>query len=369
MIVDDSAVARHLLHWVLTEAGDFEVIDTVADGERAVGRVASLRPDLITMDLHLPGIDGLEVTRRIMRESPTPIAIVAASTNIDDSTIFEALEAGALTAVQRPLSPGQPDYLQRRRRLLTELRKVGRASLSDAPSPTPQKRRARPKPDSGAGARARASTVPVYLEPRPVEVIAIAASAGGPQALRKLLSGLPSVGLPPVLIVQHITEGFVTGLAEWLDGVAPGAVRLAADGERLTSGVTLLAPDDRHLTVTRDGRVRLLAAPAVAGHRPSATVMFESVAAAFGASAVGIVLTGMGRDGADGLQRIQAAGGLTIAEDPATAVVGGMPGAAIALGAAGHVLTLDAIGPSLATVLAKPRASSPSHPTRRRSTR
>lgn len=351
--MDDSAVARQLLHWVLTEAGDFEVIDVVADGERAVERVASLRPDLVTMDLHLPGIDGLEVTRRIMRQSPTAIAIVAASANMDDSTIFEALEAGALTAVQRPLSPGQPDYLKRRRRLLAELRTVARASFADTvPSRVATERRAGERGAAPVERRPPARTAP--LASRPVEVIAVAASTGGPQALRALLSGMPSGPLPPILIVQHITEGFVTGLTDWLGRAAPGSVRLATDGERLANGIILLAPDDRHLTVTRDGRVRLLASPAIGGHRPSATVLFESVAASFGSAAMGIVLTGMGRDGADGLLRLREAGGLTIAEDPATAVVGGMPGAAIALGAVDHVLPLPAIGPSLATVVGRP---------------
>ena len=132
VIVDDSAVARQLLHWTLTQAGDFEVVDTVPDGELAVDRVASLQPDLVTMDLHLPGIDGLEATRRIMQRSPTPIAIVAASANLDEAIIFEALAAGALAAIQRPLSPGQPDYLKRRRILLGELRTIARASSAGA---------------------------------------------------------------------------------------------------------------------------------------------------------------------------------------------------------------------------------------------
>lgn len=368
VIVDDSAVARQLLHRVLTDAGDFEIIDAVADGERAVDRVGSLRPDLVTMDLHLPGIDGLEVTRRIMRRSPTAIAIVAASTSIDHSTIFEALEAGALTAVQRPVSPGQPDYLRRRRQLLAELRSVAHASFPDSRVPATKEGRtvsrpAAPSKTDGAAAPSRSPR----LAPRPIDIIAIAASTGGPQALRRLLSGLPSVGLPPIVVVQHITEGFVAGLAEWLDSATPGAVRIAVDGERLVSGVTLLAPDDLHLTVTREGRVRLRTSPAAGSHRPSATVMFDSIAAAFGARALGIVLTGMGRDGAAGLLRIRQAGGLTIAEDPATAVVGGMPGASIALGAAGHVLPLEAIGPSLLTVLPRPSAAPLAPPVTRRS--
>ena len=367
VIVDDSAVARQLLHWTLTQAGDFEVVDTVPDGELAVDRVASLRPDLVTMDLHLPGIDGLEATRRIMQRSPTPIAIVAASANLDEAIIFEALAAGALAAIQRPLSPGQPDYLKRRRILLGELRTIARASSTGAARRPALEGRAVPRPVASADARLRKMALEQPGRPA-IALIAVASSTGGPQALRVLLSGLPPVLLPPILIVQHIADGFAAGLAGWLGSVASGPVRIAVDGERLTSGTILIAPDDRHLTVTPDGRVRLVASVPVDGHRPSATVLFESTAVAFGARGLGIILTGMGRDGADGLLRIHQAGGPTIAEDPATAVVGGMPGAAIALGAVDHVLPLAAIGPSLTTVLNQPRSSSITDRPIRRST-
>lgn len=350
VIVDDSAVARQLLHWTLTRAGDFEVIETVGDGERALERVEALRPDLVTMDLHLPGMNGLEVTRRIMRRTPTPIAIVAASANLNDATIFEALEAGALAAVQRPLAPGQPDYLGRRRRLLGELRAIGRSSLATRVSRTGQAAGRVSGRRHGPAAKALPPATPTS-DRRPLELIAVGASTGGPQALRSLLSGLPRANLPPLLVVQHMAEGFVAGLAAWLASDGRGSVRVATDGERLATGTVLIAPDGRHLTATRDGRVRLLASAPVGGHRPSANVLFESVAAAYGARAVGIILTGMGRDGADGLLRLHQAGGHTLAEDPATAVVGGMPGAAIALGAIDHVLPLPEIAPALARML------------------
>lgn len=352
VIVDDSAVARQLLHWTLTQAGDFEVIETVGDGERALERVEALRPDLVTMDLHLPGMNGLEVTRRIMRGTPTPIAIVAASANLNDATIFEALEAGALAAVQRPLAPGQPDYLRRRRRLLGELRAIGRSSLATGMSRTRQAAGQVSGRRHGPVAKALLPAAPTS-DRRPVELIAVGASTGGPQALRSLLSGLPRAELPPLLVVQHMAEGFVAGLAAWLASDGRGPVRVATDGQRLATGTILIAPDGRHLTATRDGRVRLLASAPVGGHRPSANVLFESVAAAYGAHGVGIILTGMGRDGADGLLRLHEAGGHTLAEDPATAVVGGMPGAAIALGAIDHVLPLPAIAPAIVRMLSR----------------
>lgn len=370
MIVDDSAVARQLLHWMLTRAGDFEVIETVGDGERAVERVAAARPDLVTMDVHLPGIDGLEATRRIMRRSPTPIAIVAASANIHDGIIFEALEAGALTVVQRPLAQGQPSYLRRRRVLLGELRAIAPARIArGAPSATATASTSRgPRVEP-----ARRHPSPYAGQSQSVELIAIAASTGGPQALKVFLSGLtdsrpagrPKLPLPPIVVVQHIAEGFVEGLASWLNADASGPVRVAVNGERLERGTILLAPDGRHLTVTPDGRVRLLSTPAVGGHRPSADTLFASVAAAYGSRAAGIVLTGMGRDGAEGLRELHATGAPTFAQDPATAVVGGMPAAAVDLGAVGQVLSLAALA-SVVERLAAPSSARSAAPGTRR---
>lgn len=365
VVVDDSAVARQLLYWLLSRAGDFEVVDTVADGERAIERVATLRPDLVTMDLHLPGMDGIEATRQIMQRAPTPIAVVAASANLDDVAIFDALAAGALVAVRRPLAPGQPDYLKRRARLLAELRTIARpASPPISRRPSGDVARTPPRGVELAGPAVR-RFVPAEGGRPPVAVIVVATSTGGPQALRTLLSGLPPGDLPPILIVQHIADGFAAGLARWLSTVVPGSARVASDGERLTRGSILVAPDDRHLTVTREGRVRLVESPPVAGHRPSATVLLTSAAEAFGPGALGIVMTGMGRDGADGLLRIRQAGGLTFAEDPATAVVGGMPGAAIAIGAVDHILPLDALAPAIASVIIRSQLPTAGGPGRR----
>jgi two-component system chemotaxis response regulator CheB len=344
LVVEDSAVARQLLTAILEDAGGFEVIDAVVDGERAVRRVADLRPDLVTMDLHLHGMDGLQATARIMRETPTPIAIVSASGNLNDQIVFEALRAGALTAVERPLPPGHPRYLARRRRLLNELRAAARARLSAI----------EPAPVAGLGRASTAGAAPVTpaIERR-VDLIAIAASTGGPVALSRLLSSLPRAGMPPIVVVQHIADGFVRGLASWLTGATQHTVRLAVDGESLTRDVTLLAPDERHLEVTADGRVALVPGSPVKRHRPSANRLLETVAATYGKHAAGIVLTGMGQDGAEGLLALRRAGGLTIAQDRASSIVYGMPAAAVALAAAERTLPLDSIGPFLRDLIAK----------------
>ncbi len=334
LVVDDSAVARQLLVAILQDAGDFEILETVTDGHVAVDRVAKLRPDLVTMDIHLPGLDGLAATTRIMRDTPTPIAIVSGSGNLNDMVVFDALRAGALTAVARPMPPGHPQYLVRRHHLLDELRTAAGARTRIARRETERAQR-------------RSVTSPVEsirTATRRTELVAIAGSTGGPAALEMLLGALPERGLPPILVVQHIAAGFVDGLASWLERSAPGPVRVARDGEPLASGVVLLAPDDYHLTVGPDRHVALQDDEPVGGHKPSANRLFESVANAYGSSAVGIVLSGMGRDGAEGLLALRRAGGLTIAQDRSTSVVFGMPSAALAIDGAQHALPIDAIG-------------------------
>lgn len=363
LIVDDSAVVRQLLHRTLTQAGDFVVVDAVSDGERATARVARLRPDLVTMDLHLPGLNGLEATREIMRRSPTAIAVVAASASLDDATIFEALEAGALTAVRRPLAPGQPGYLARRRELLAEFRAAVRAHQASgarsgqstldrrtggAEAPVFQLLPSREWAPAPTVSPPHGSIAPLGAR---VELIAVAASTGGPHALRALLASLANEDCPPVVVVQHIADGFTPGLATWLCTASRASVRLANHGDRLVRGEVLVAPEQRHLRVTREGIVQLAASPPVGGHRPSADVLFQSVAEAYGPRALGIVLTGMGRDGAEGLLALRQARGRTIVEDPSTAVVGGMPGSAIELGAAGAVYPLAVIGPAVVRML------------------
>lgn len=349
MVVDDSAVARQLLVSILQGAGDFEVIDAVSDGERAVALAGATRPDLITMDLHLPGINGIEAIRRIMAAAPIPIAVVSASSNLEDGAIFRALEAGALTVVKRPMPPGHLEYLRRRRGLLNELRKIARPEV-EATAPAVASKSGIPVRQV-APARDRVARRP---ENTRVDVIAIGASTGGPAALHAILRGLPRRTLPPIVVVQHMTPGFVAGLARWLSDVAPGPVRVARDGEALAPGVVLLAPDDHHMVIEPGGTVRLRATPPVGGHRPSATTLFESILSSFGARSIGVLLSGMGQDGAEGLAQLRQQGSVTIAQDRASSVVFGMPRAAVELGAVTHVLPLSEIAPALARLTSPP---------------
>ena len=337
VVTEDSAVARALLIAILDETPGFELVAAVPDGAAAVDAVARLRPSVVTMDLHMPRLDGVEATRRIMREVPTPIVVVTASSEVDGRLTYDALAAGALSVVAHPVGPSDARFAARRDALLAELRLmagvrvVRRIERAEPPESTPPVSTRRPV--------------------RPVQVVAIAASTGGPAALYRLLRDLPRDFTLPVLVVQHMSEGFIDGLARWLSDVAPGPVRVARNGDALTAGV-LLAPDGTHLRVTAEGTVRLDAGPLIGGHRPAATALLDSVAEVYGDRAIGVVLTGMGRDGVDGLARLRATGAVTLAQDAASSAVFGMPRAAVEAGVVERVLSITEMGPAIAAMVA-----------------
>lgn len=334
VVVDDSATVRDLLVAILHNAGDIEVVGTGSTGEEAIRLVSRLRPDVLAMDIRMPVMDGLEATRRIMRDTPTPIVIVTGSLMRDDIDLtLEALRAGALTIVNKPglADPDTCDKVVQAVRLMSSVPVIhhwnrGRRPASGAATPRPR--------------TANASS-------RPLRVIGLAASTGGPAALATILRALPAQFPLPILIVQHITNGFASGLAEWLSHQTDLRVALASHGDTVTAGTIWLAPDDYHLQVTGPGVVALSKQPPYHGLRPSASYLFQSLAQAYGAHAAGVILTGMGDDGCDGLETLHAAGGLTIAQNEQSCVVFGMPREAIARDAVDYVLPLDQIAPLL----------------------
>jgi two-component system, chemotaxis family, protein-glutamate methylesterase/glutaminase len=334
LVAEDSETARALLVSILGSDPEIEVVGQARDGVEAVELAQRLRPDVVTMDILMPRMDGLAATEEIMITAPTRIVIVTASgaqgaraDEVEGS--FEMLRLGALDVLMKPPGPESPGFQRARRRLVSSVKamsevKVVRRWRLTAPS----------KLDLGAepaGSGTRASTV------------AIAASTGGPPALHRLLSGLPSNFEAPVLVVQHITPGFAKGLAAWLDGVGPLRVKLAEEGEPLAPRTVYLAPDDRHLGVSDDLRVGLSDAGPIGGFRPSATFLFESVARVFGPSALAVILTGMGDDGVRGLRSVRRSGGRVIAQDELSSAVYGMPAAAIKAGVADVVLPIEEI--------------------------
>jgi two-component system, chemotaxis family, protein-glutamate methylesterase/glutaminase len=338
LVVEDSLTVRKRLVEVLNAAPDLEVIGEAADGKHGIELCESLRPDVVTLDMMMPVMTGLSATEYIMAFCPTPILIVSASTNRGELfRTYEALAAGALDVLDKP--PGDDRNHDWERQLVGTVRLIARVKVITHP-------RAR------LAARERLPTVELPIESRPsggLRALAVGVSTGGPGALRDLLRGLPVRFHLPVLLVIHIGETFAPAFADWLDAQSPLSVRYAIDGEVLPpvgQGRVIVAPAGHHLTLAR-GRLRVQVGPPRHSCLPSVDVLFESLASELGPACGACLLTGMGRDGAEGLLAIRRAGGRTIAQDEATSVVFGMPREAIALGAAEQVLALPAIAPAL----------------------
>ncbi len=336
LIVDDVKSARDLLKDILATDPVFQVVGEVADGLEAVGAASKLRPDLITMDIRLPGLDGFQAVERILVEVPVPIVMITASMGNQEEKLFRAFNAGALDVLDK-----HELYLWRTRpeirsSFLRRLRALALTRVRRGVGPIT------PEPEVLA---------PVgQVQERPEEsplVIAIAASTGGPGALLSLFRRIPSQINGAFVVVQHMSRGFLGGLVRWLDDEVALTVRRAREGDLLKQGVVLVAPGDHHLLVTHRGTVRLNKSLPINGHRPSAELLFDSVATCYGSRGIGIILTGMGSDGAAGLKRLRASGGLTIAQDEETSIIFGMPRAAIEMDAAEMVLPLGEIGPQV----------------------
>ncbi|MBO3738992.1 chemotaxis-specific protein-glutamate methyltransferase CheB [Actinoplanes flavus] len=332
LIVDDSLTMRHHLREALAPDPDLEIVGEAPDGERAVEMTARLRPDVITMDMMLPGISGLAATEQIMAQHPTPILVVSSADREELFSTYNALAAGAVEVLEKPRGDDSdadwPLRLRATLRLVSRIRVIThpRARLDGrvaAPPPPPAPPPA-PSPHGGG-----------------LTVVAVGASTGGPAALTEFLRGLPT-GFPvPVLCVQHIAAGeqFAVAFSDWLAGQTGRDIRYADDGAPVgrLGGRVLLAPPDRHLLI-RDRTLRLSTGPPRHSCRPSVDVLFESVAEELGPQAAGCLLTGMGRDGAAGLLRMRDRGAVTFAQDEGSCTVYGMPREAVLIGAAAHVL-------------------------------
>jgi two-component system chemotaxis response regulator CheB len=337
LVVDDSEVARRLLAEVLGRDRGLEVVGEAASGAEALRLAARLRPDVITMDVQMPGMDGLETTRRIMEQHPAPIVVVSGGHDPGDlAHSVRALEAGALTALRKPRGPADPGFAAQAAELVGTVKLMAEVKVFRRRPGAAPRGRPLPSPPAGGTPRARA------------ELVAMGASTGGPAALATILRGLPATTPVPVLVVQHITPGFDAALASWLDETTPLPVRLASDGLPPRPGEVVIAPAGSHLGLSGAGRVELGQGPPLDGHRPSASHLFASVARVFGPRAVGVILTGMGSDGAAGLLELRRAGGTTLAQDEASCVVAGMPAVAVAAGAVDQVVPLGELAARIA---------------------
>lgn len=344
LIVDDSATIRAALSTALGREPDIRVIGQAPDPYAAREMVVALRPDVMTVDLTMPGLDGLSFLRAVMAHSPLPCVVVSALTARDQALARACMDAGAAAVVGKP--DGTSTMTDVTRRLVQAIRAaVGvRAPATGRDAPAAGSTAVETRPGGGPA------------RPAP-SVVAIGASTGGTEALCSVLASLPT-DVPGLVIAQHMPAGFTRSFSARLDRLSALRVREAADGDRIMPGSVLVAPGDRHLRVaSMDGVLvaRVVDGPRVCRHRPSVEVLFDSVARAAGPRALGIILTGMGGDGAAGLRSMRDAGAVTIAQDEASCVVFGMPREAIRLGAAAHVLALDRIADAIVGFARAPR--------------
>jgi two-component system, chemotaxis family, protein-glutamate methylesterase/glutaminase len=330
LVVDDSAFVRQALTRMLAAAPDVDVVGTAADGQEGVQKVLDLRPDVVTLDVKMPRLDGLEALRQIMARCPTPVLLLSSLTSEAGDVTLRGLELGAMDFIDKSTVQGNMNLLNLADELVAKVRalaSVPRARLVQAPPALPAA-----APQRGRGRLTRA------------EVVVIGTSTGGPPALQQIIPRLPQQLAASILVVQHMPVGFTRSLAERLDQRSMLPVREAEDGEPVVPGLVLVAPAGRHMKLRRRAgqapRVWLDDEPKNALHRPSVDVLMGSVAKAYGAQALGIVLTGMGVDGVEGLRAIRDAGGRTLAESEESCVIYGMPKAALEAGVAERAVPL-----------------------------
>lgn len=345
LIVDDSAVYREFLAHLLGSDPQIEIVAAVRDGTAAFEAVTALQPDVITMDINMPGMNGYEVTRRIMESTPRPIIVVSAAEDAGEVGMsFRAMESGAVAVVPKPQggsfaeSSAESQELISMVKLMAEVKVVRRWSRRPTPLPASTGPLATPPIRLATGASTRK------------DAIFIGASTGGPLPIRTILSSLPPDFPAAVLIVQHIAAGFGAGFAEWLAGACRLPVHIAVDGEPVAPRRVYIAPDQAHMGVRDGPRIRLGYGEPENGLRPSVSHLFRSAASVYGKSAVGILLSGMGRDGAEELRALKDIGAVTFAQDRESCVVFGMPGEAVRLGGASYTMTPEGIAAAVVTL-------------------
>ncbi len=337
LVIDDSALMRKLIPQILERDPSIQVVGTAMDGEFGIRKVEELKPDVITLDLEMPRMDGMETLRQIMRRFRLPVIVVSAHSTEGASSTFKALGLGAFDFVAKPSDSASSRMEEIAAELIGKIKVAASAELQKLYSP------AKIEP-------ARAQKPLVRTRRQPTKLVAIGISTGGPNALQYMLSQLPGDFPGAIVVVQHMPEGFTEMFAKRLDETCSIEVKEAKSGDVLIAGRALICPGNRHMRVKRmplGDMVVLGDDPRMNGHRPSVDILFHSVAQEFGHNSVGVIMTGMGEDGADGLGAIKASGGTTVAQDEASCVVYGMPKVAVERGHAQRVVSLDLLSNTL----------------------
>lgn len=349
LIVDDSAFMRKMLSDLFAAETDFQVLDTARNGKDAIDKVKRLKPDVITMDVEMPVMDGIKALEAIMRDTPTPVVMVSSLTRDGAEATLRALELGAVDFVAKTAGPIS-NITGIKTDILAKCRAAAKVNIAQlfkghgkkpVPSPVLQVTQSQIVPSSGDE-----------------QIVAIGTSTGGPRALQEIITKLPN-NLPcGVVVVQHMPPGFTKSLSDRLNSLSSVTVKEAENNDVIRPGLVLIAPGDYHMTVEREGSkkvIKLNQNPPIGGHRPSVDPLFESVAKCYGRRVLGVILTGMGRDGSKGMQAIKQQQGYTIAEDQSTAVVFGMPKSAIELGIVDKVVPLPAIAAEIVKAIGNNR--------------
>jgi two-component system response regulator WspF len=354
-IVNDLAMAREALRRVVATIPDAAVCWVAADGEEAVSRARIDRADLVLMDLIMPVMDGVEATRRIMKEAPCPILVVTATVEGNATRVYEAIGAGAIDAVDTPRLGAEGTHGEEA--LVEKVGAIRRMAKADGPRTPAAAPPARPKPVTVAAPPAATTAPNDAALSTSATIIAVGSSTGGPQALATFLKSLPNPLPYAVVIVQHMDATFLPGLATWLAGQTGLNVQLAPPHGRPTAGSVMVAGQDMQMVLKQNGTLDYVHGDPTLIHRPSVDVFFESLAKSRAQKGAAVMLTGMGRDGAMGMKALRDAGWRTFAQDRETSIVWGMPGAAVQAGAAEQVLPLEQIGPAVHNALKQPRAA------------
>jgi two-component system chemotaxis response regulator CheB len=332
LIVDDSKIIREFMIHLLSSDPEIQIVGTACNGNEAIDFVREKRPDVITMDVHMPVMDGYEATRIIMETNPTPIVVVSGSLKVSDvANSFKLFEAGALAVVLRPPGIEDAGYYDASKALINTVKLMSEIKVV--------KRFPKPTIDHH---KPIVLNQPINNEIRNIQLIAIGASTGGPVVLQKILSELPEKIPVPVLIVQHIAKGFIQGFRDWLSNTSMIPLTIAKDGEQLYPGIGYIAPDDFQMGIASGLKI-FLSNPLDSGLFSSVDFLFHSVAEILGPNAIGILLSGMGKDGAKELKSMRDKGAITIVQDEASCVVYGMPAEAVKLGAVNHILSPEKI--------------------------